>query len=340
MVTATGSTRKYQIFISSTFEDLREQREQVVRAVLEMGHIPVGMEMFSAADDQQWTIIQRHIDDADYYVVLVAHRYGSMDGDRSYTEKEYDYACSCGVPVLGFVIEAAAPWNPERIDRDPVKSEALHRFKTKVMKKPVSFWKTAADLYGSVSVALMKQMTATPRTGWIRADQAAGPEVLSELARLSTENASLRARLASTSELRSAPMVSIAGKVSWADNWMMGSGRWSPVESGPKSGQPNSGVNATLQLSNSGTLATALTTLSLTILFKDGTAISSASCFAIGGWPLAVPERFGKDYSITFFLPGARTPRADAVEALRILATDIDGVVHPFDFPATTITER
>ena len=61
---------KYQIFISSTYEDLKEEREQVIKACLEMGHIPVGMEMFSAADEEQWRIITRQIDESDYYVWL------------------------------------------------------------------------------------------------------------------------------------------------------------------------------------------------------------------------------------------------------------------------------
>jgi hypothetical protein len=58
---------KYQIFISSTYEDLKEERDRVIRAVLEMGHIPVGMEMFNAADESQWNIIKRRIDECDYY---------------------------------------------------------------------------------------------------------------------------------------------------------------------------------------------------------------------------------------------------------------------------------
>ena len=70
---------KYQIFISSTYEDLRDEREQVVKAILEMGNIPVGMEMFSAADDSQWNIIKRYIEQSDYYLVVVANRYGSTD---------------------------------------------------------------------------------------------------------------------------------------------------------------------------------------------------------------------------------------------------------------------
>lgn len=186
---------KYQVFVSSTYEDLKAEREQVVKAILEMGHIPVGMEMFSAADQEQWPIIQRHIESSDYYIVIVAHRYGSIDGDRSFTEKEYDYAIECNVPVLGFVITESAPWPADRTDKG-AKQEALQRFKEKVMKRYISTWTSKDTLYGQVSIALTKQMTAKPRTGWIRGDQAAGAEVLEQLARLTKENAELRAKLA------------------------------------------------------------------------------------------------------------------------------------------------
>lgn len=113
---------KYQIFVSSTYDDLRAEREQVVRAILEMGHIPVGMEMFSAGDEQQWQLIARQIEATDYYVVIVAHRYGSMDGAISYTEKEYDYATRLGVPSLGFIIKDDAAWPSDRHDKDSPRS--------------------------------------------------------------------------------------------------------------------------------------------------------------------------------------------------------------------------
>ena len=83
---------KYQVFISSTYTDLFEEREQVIKATLELEHIPVGMEMFSAADERQWKIITRQIDQSDYYAVIVAHRYDSVQKGISFTEKEYDYA--------------------------------------------------------------------------------------------------------------------------------------------------------------------------------------------------------------------------------------------------------
>jgi hypothetical protein len=45
---------KYQIFVSSTYEDLKDERNEIIKACLNMGHIPVGMEMFNAADEEQW----------------------------------------------------------------------------------------------------------------------------------------------------------------------------------------------------------------------------------------------------------------------------------------------
>ena len=187
---------KYQVFVSSTYDDLQDERSQVIKAILEMGHIPVGMEMFSADDDEQWKIIARHIDESDYYCVIVAHRYGSQTAGISYTRKEYEYALSQGVPVLGFVIEGGATWPSTRVDKSSGTVKKLNDFKDLVKQKPVSFWKSADDLYGRVSIALGKQFTLNPRDGWVRASAVAGPEVTAELTRLSSENARLRRDLA------------------------------------------------------------------------------------------------------------------------------------------------
>lgn len=187
---------KYQIFISSTYEDLKEEREQVIKSVLEMGHIPVGMEMFSAGDEEQWAIISRQIEDVDYYAVIIGHRYGSETKEGlSYTEKEYDYAIEKGVPVLGFIIDENAPWPKNKIEKNSLKVKKLDRFKEKTKKKLVQFWKTKEDLHGKFSIALMKAITGNPRTGWVKASEIAGPEVMKELTRLSSENAELRKKV-------------------------------------------------------------------------------------------------------------------------------------------------
>lgn len=185
--------KKYQVFISSTYEDLKEERDQAIKAVLEMGHIPVGMEMFSAGDEEQWQIIARQIEATDYYVIIVGHRYGSeTDEGISYTEKEYDYAKECGVPTLGFVIDNKAPWPHDKTDNDSVKKDKLDIFKVKVKSKPVHFWSNKEDLHGKVSISLIKTMNSNPRVGWTRSNENIGPEITKEMSRLSTENANLR----------------------------------------------------------------------------------------------------------------------------------------------------
>lgn len=191
---------KYQIFVSSTYEDLKAERDRVIQGILEMGHIPVGMEMFSAADEAQWQIIARHIEESDYYVVILAHRYGSMDGAVSFTRKEYEHAVARGIPTIGFVIDPEALWPADRMDHDAAMIERLADFRTLVQSKPVGYWTNADDLYGKASVALVKAIAAQPRVGWVRASSALGPEVTAEISRLSAENAGLRERLAQLEE--------------------------------------------------------------------------------------------------------------------------------------------
>lgn len=195
--------RKYQIFLSSTYQDLRDEREQVIKAILEMGHIPVGMEMFSASDEEQWAIIKRQIDQSDYYVLLVAHRYGSTGNEGlSYTEMEYDYAVEVGIPVLGFVIDDTAAWPMDRREEDVKKQKRLSSFKAKVKKRLVQFWQNKDELHGKVSIALVKATTAYPRSGWVPATAVNGPEVMRELTRLSSENANLRNEVNKMQKLR------------------------------------------------------------------------------------------------------------------------------------------
>ncbi|ARU87462.1 DUF4062 domain-containing protein [Pseudomonas sp. M30-35] len=187
---------KYQIFVSSTYVDLKDERDLVIRAILEMGHIPVGMEMFSAADEEQWNIIKRQIDQSDYYVLIAAHRYGSCDSSGlSYTEKEYNYAREIGVPALGFLLEESVSWPREKSETCPVAIDRLNLFKTKIRDRPVSFWRSTDDLYGKCSIALVKAFNAYPREGWVRASQVQDTAASKEIVRLSGENAELRERI-------------------------------------------------------------------------------------------------------------------------------------------------
>ena len=95
--------KKHQVFVSSTYEDLQVERQEVMHVLLELDCIPSGMELFPAANDSQWELIKGVIDDCDYYVVIIAGRYGSTGPSGiSYTEMEYRYAVEQGKPVVAF----------------------------------------------------------------------------------------------------------------------------------------------------------------------------------------------------------------------------------------------
>lgn len=161
--------------------------------------------MFSAADEEQWQIIKRQIEEVDYYLVIAAHRYGSIASDGvGYTEKEYDYAKSIGIPTIGFVIKDDVQWNSKYIDHDSKKVELLKNFKEKIKSKMVNFWSNKDELNAKVIASLTKAFTSHPRDGWIRSSQSThiNPETINELSRLSSENAELRKKLSDSEKTK------------------------------------------------------------------------------------------------------------------------------------------
>lgn len=168
---------RYQVFVSSTYEDLREERQQATQAVLETSCFPSGMELFPASDDTQWELIKRVIEESDYYVVIVAGRYGSLGAEGiSYTEMEYDYAIEKGIPVLGFVRENVGEIPSHHTEQTEEGRKKLDAFRHKVMSRSCRKYSTASELGMAVMKSLMAEARIRPRTGWVRADQARSAE--------------------------------------------------------------------------------------------------------------------------------------------------------------------
>ena len=183
--------KKYQIFVSSTFVDLKEERQAVLTAVQEADDIPSGMEMFPATDEEQFNFIKKVIYNCDYYVVIIAGKYGSLADDGvSYTEKEYDYAVSKKIPVLAFVRKEDAITEKET---DATKIQKLAHFKEKVQTgRIVRQWNNKHDLVSSVIISLNKEKSEHPAIGWVRANQVMSNENLVELSQLRKEVTDLR----------------------------------------------------------------------------------------------------------------------------------------------------
>ncbi|MCW7498537.1 DUF4062 domain-containing protein [Leptospira levettii] len=190
--------KKYQIFISSTYTDLVDERMEVINTILSMYQIPIGMEYFNAADSDQWEIIKNTIDFSDYYLLILGQRYGSVDSNGfGFTEKEYDYALSQGIPIYSFVLDETVPRKNDQRESEADGILKIKNFREKVLKnsKMADFWKEKNELAKKVSLSLTKAFKDKPRIGWIRSNNAASIQVLEEISKLSTENRQLRDQL-------------------------------------------------------------------------------------------------------------------------------------------------
>ncbi|MEM6257771.1 MAG: DUF4062 domain-containing protein [Planctomycetota bacterium] len=179
------SQPRYQVFVSSTFRDLREERQAVLDAILELAHFPAGMEMFPASDSTAWAIIERVIRESDFYLLIVGGKYGSTDVEGiSYTEREYDYAVQKGKPVLAF-IHADPDEIPSGKSEMTAKARTkLAKFRKKVEERHCKYWKTCDELKYQAVVSLTFAVSTTPAVGWVRADGVDNPELLKRLAAL------------------------------------------------------------------------------------------------------------------------------------------------------------
>jgi hypothetical protein len=189
--------KRYQVFISSTFRDLVAERQAVIKAVLELDHMPAGMELFPATDDGAWRLIQDVIDASDYYLLIVGGRYGSLDeAGIGFTEKEYDYAYQRKKPVIALLHQ-----NPEGLPRDKTETQEAAWAKLESFRKKVSgrhtclFWSAADDLKAHAIVSLTSAVKRNPGVGWVRADQVPTGATLSDVLALREQVAELQSKL-------------------------------------------------------------------------------------------------------------------------------------------------
>lgn len=191
--------KQYQIFVSSTYQDLQEERQEVMHALLELDCMPSGMELFPAANESQWSLIKKVIDDCDYYVLILGGRYGSCGPDGlSYTEMEYRYALSIGKPTIAFLHKDPGTIQAKHCESTNEGKEKLAVFRSFVEEKLCKHWSTPAELGSVVSRSLIQLIKTTPAVGWVRADELPDRDATLELLKLRQRVEDLQSELART----------------------------------------------------------------------------------------------------------------------------------------------
>lgn len=174
--------KRYQVFVSSTYEDLKEERSEVMKALLELDCIPTGMELFPAADENSWALIKQVIDACDYYVLIVGGRYGSLAYDgMGYTEKEFRYAVKINKPRIAFIpndLDAIPAGKTEKTEKGKL---ALNNFLDYVRNQRVcKFWNNTDHLGAVLSRSITNLIKTRPAIGWIRANERTNEQLLVE----------------------------------------------------------------------------------------------------------------------------------------------------------------
>ncbi|ARJ25588.1 hypothetical protein B7492_31640 (plasmid) [Bacillus mycoides] len=194
--------KKLQVFISSTFTDLEEERQTAVQAVLNAGHIPAGMELFKAADTSQKETIKKWIEESDIYMLILGGRYGSIDEEtgKSYTHWEYDYAKQLGKPRFAIIIhEKALEQKVMKLGFDvternnPVKYKD---FRFVVLDKISKFYSDLKDIKIAVLESLKEYEKDEKLTGWVsRAEIKDVSSIMKDNENLLKENTKLQKQL-------------------------------------------------------------------------------------------------------------------------------------------------
>lgn len=201
----TMAEKRYQVFISSTFIDLKVERAKLFQELMNANCIPAGMELFPATNDEQFEFIKTVIDDSDYVLLVVAARYGTPAKDGvSYTEKEFDYAIKQGKTVIALLHEDPSEIT-NKTDVDPEAAKKLEAFRKKVKDgRIVRYWKTEADVVGATLSGVNHAIKSHPGVGWVRGDHELTVERVEAAHDLERQNIELRQKV---EELNSAPIL-------------------------------------------------------------------------------------------------------------------------------------
>ena len=126
-----------RIFVSSSFEDLREHRAAAIRILRQLGHQVLAMEDMTAGSATPLAKVLDMVDRSEAYLGVFAWRYGhvptkadqpnpppeatiavdgEVDGETSITEYEYRRAKKRELPIIAFLLDETYPWPPQFID--------------------------------------------------------------------------------------------------------------------------------------------------------------------------------------------------------------------------------
>ena len=162
----------YKVFISSTFEDLKEERKKVISALLSINCMPVAMEFFAGSDKEPVELINDRMEDCDYFLLIMKGKYGSIyeKSGKSFTEMEYDTALATGIPLIACVFDKPDQLTRIELEYDDMElRKKFENFSVQIKKKhTVQGWDNAENLSQGIIVSLKNTIVSSKRGGFMK----------------------------------------------------------------------------------------------------------------------------------------------------------------------------
>jgi len=162
--------KRYQVFISATYMDLREERGMLLQTLPSLGCLPSTFEAHTQSLSTMVNI-RRRIDECDYYLFIVGSRYGSlMPSGVSYTHMEYVYAATKQKPM--FVLMHESPeTRPTEFQEQSIEGKLKFNDFRKVLQRErdnIVYWRDVKDLSHALHNAIPALIRKYPTVGWSR----------------------------------------------------------------------------------------------------------------------------------------------------------------------------
>ena len=149
----------YRVFISSTYEDMKDYRNAAADALTNIQAIPMGMERFTATTQPVIDRCYDEIRQCQFCVSIIGFRYGSLykDSGLSYSELEFNEAERLGIPILVFIRKGT--YDSDKINVEDL--TRLDRFKRKLQNSAnnrlCAYFTTTEDLRDKLTRALQDE---------------------------------------------------------------------------------------------------------------------------------------------------------------------------------------
>ncbi len=226
--------------MGATRRDLGLARQAVINAILAKGHIPSGMELWSAGTRPPPEVVAKYLARCDAHIILIGARYGSpvhTQDSVGFTEWEYRQSKNKR-PILAFLFDheslvRARKLEKDKGERNPEKQAKLDNLRKMVQRERyVKEFRNDKKGLGELqkeAILAIDELVATEKSlengGWVRGDTDEAQTIrdiannpflkreLDQLRRFSTLGARVRVDVGSKTELSAAFWANMQGRL-------------------------------------------------------------------------------------------------------------------------------